>query len=583
MKKILFYIGLLVIGLSSCDLDEFPMDELTPETFFKNENDLKLYTNSFYSMFPGASTFYAESTDITIGRDLPEAIRGARIVPNTGGGWNWENLRKINYYLEHSSQCSDINVRNRYDALARFFRAYFYYGMVKRFGEVPWYESVLSDNDTGLKAPRTPRAELMKNVLSDIDFAIEYLPKEKSVNAVNRWTALALKSRICLFEGTFRKYHTELKLSGAEEYLSEAVKAAEEVIDKGPYTLHDTGKPDTDYRDLFAQNDSFTDEVILAKSYGADGSQYHDANYFRLSSSAEILGLEKAFVNSYLMKDGTRFTDKTGYATMQFVDEVKDRDPRLAQTIRTPGYTRIGDTQQLAPDLSLSITGYTLIKYLSGKENDSNQKDISDIPLFRLAEVMLNFAEAKAELGENLLTQADLDKSINKLRQRVGMTGMLSLDANKKPDSYLAGTFYPNVEGGNKGVILEIRRERTIELIQEGFRWDDMMRWKCGKAFLRQFEGMYFPGTGEYDLNGDKKTDLCIYKDSKPAEKEGIIYRKLGTDIFLKDGEKGGYMQINATQKKQWDENKDYFYPIPIQERLLNPNLTQNPGWDDGL
>lgn len=576
--------GLLVIGLSSCDLDEFPMDELTPETFFKNENDLKLYTNSFYSMFPGASTFYAESTDITIGRDLPEAIRGARVVPNTGGGWNWENLRKINYYLEHSSQCSDINVRNRYDALARFFRAYFYYDMVKKFGEVPWYESVLSDNDPGLKAARMPREELMKNVLTDINFAIDYLPKEKSsVNTVNRWTALALKSRICLFEGTFRKYHTKLNLSNtAEEYLSEAVKAAEEVIDRGPYELHKTGNSDTDYRDLFVQNDSFDDEVILAKSYGMDGNQYHDANYFRLSSSAEILGLEKAFVNSYLMKDGTRFTDKEGYETMEFIDEVKDRDPRLAQTIRTPGYTRIGDTQQLAPDLSLSITGYTLIKYLSGKENDSNQKDISDIPLFRLAEVMLNFAEAKAELG-NELTQADLDKSINKLRERVGMTGKLSLeDANKNPDSYLKDIFYPNIEGANKGIILEIRRERTIELIQEGFRWDDVIRWRCGKAFLRQFEGMYFPQIGKYDLNNDGKPDLCIYKGDKPHEEEGIIYKKLGTDIFLKD-EESGCMQINATQVKKWDEEKDYFYPIPIQERLLNPNLTQNPGWDDGL
>ncbi len=587
MKKNLLYIGLSALLLCSCSLNELPGDSISPENYFKSESDLKLYCNSFYTMFPGASSFYAESNDDVVGRDMSEALRGARIVPNTGGDWTFTDLRNINFYLEHSSQCSDEKARAHYDGVARFFRAYFYFRMVSKFGDVPWYDKVLGDKDPDLYIPRTPRTEVMEKMLEDIDYAIANLPSSKSVNEVNKWTALALKSRFCLFEGTWRKYHTEKNLPDADTYLALAAEAAKTLIDEGPYTLHDSGTPSENYQELFTQDSPFDDEIILARSYNLTYGLYHDANYYRLSSSSGLLGLEKDFVNSYLMADGTRFTDKPGYATKQFIDEVKDRDPRLAQSIRTPGYHRIGQSETLAPDLSCSITGYQITKYVSTTDMDANARSYTAMPIFRLAEAMLNLAEAKAELGT--LTQSDLDNTVNKLRARVGMQGKLSLsDANANPDEYIGKIFFHNVSGTNRGVILEIRRERGVELLQEGFRWNDMMRWKEGSAFLRAtsgqtmpFRGMYFPGAGTYDLDGDGKNDLCIYSGSKPSQGD-IIYKQLGSDVILENGT-SGCLLINSDKVKKWDESRDYLMPIPVQERLLNPSLTQNEGWNDGL
>lgn len=580
MKRYIYSV-FFVMGLitTSCDLNELPQASITPETFFRTENDLHLYTNSFYNAFPGASSFYNENIDITTGREIPEIIRGAYVIPNTGGGWSWGTLRNINFYLERSGQCDDENARNRYDAVAKFFRAYFYYGMVAKFGDVPYYDYVVGDNSEGLTAPRDSRVLVTEKMIEDLDFAVEYLPAAVNVEEVNKWTALALKSRICLFEGTWRKYHTEYDLPGADELLQLAADAAEQVMKQGPYVLHTTGSKSVNYMELFNQDDIFTDEVILAHRYSAALDVYHDANYSRLSTSSDIIGLEKAFVNTYLMNDGTRFTDRAGYDKIMFVDECRNRDPRLAQTIRTPGYTREG--KRMAASVYTSMTGYTIHKYLSGSKNDANMKDESDIPLFRLGEVFLNYAEAKAELGT--LTQNDIDETVNALRKRVGMKGMLNLEkANANPDKYLEDNFYPGVTGANKGVILEIRRERAIELVQEGFRWNDMCRWKAGSTFTRTYKGMYFPGLGTYDLDSDGNIDLCIYKGERP-QYGNIEYKQLGSDIFLENGEEGGNMLINSNWEKTWNEDRDYLYPIPIQERLLNTSLTQNNGWEDGI
>lgn len=587
MKKNILYIGIASLLLASCSLDELPGDEISPESFFKTENDLKLYCNSFYGALPGAQVFYQESTDDIVGRDMSEALRGTRIIPNTGGDWVFTDLRNINFFLEHSHQCADVKARAKYDGVARFFRAYFYFKMVKKFGDVPWYDRVLGDKDPDLLKPRTPRTELLEYMLEDIDYAIANLPAEKSQNNVNKWTALLLKSRICLYEGTWRKYHTEFSLPQADRYLELAAESAYTLITEGPYSLHETGVPSEDYRDIFVQINPLTDEVLLSRSYNLTYKIYHDANYYRLSPTTGLLGLDKDFVNTYLMADGSRFTDRAGYKTMVFLDEIKDRDPRLAQSIRTPGYTRIGELQRLAPDLSLSLTGYQLTKYLATPDMDGTGKSCTSIPIFRLAEALLNYAEAKAELGT--ITQSDIDMTVNKLRTRVGMPGKLDLaQASSNPDLVLEQIFFHNVDQSNKGIIMEIRRERCVELLQEGFRWDDMMRWKEGAAFLRQqygqtmpFKGMYFPGTGSYDLDGDGSPDVCLWSGNKP-DAGNIVYRQLGLELILENGTSGCIL-VNADKVKKWNEGRDYLQPIPVQERRLNPNLTQNPGWNDGL
>lgn len=585
MNKTYKYIATALAGilLAGCtDMEQYPLDAISPNTFFNTGNDLKLYTNSFYEMLPSAEGVYNEAVDNIIKQDLATELQGGsrRLVPASGGGWSWGNLRNINYYLQNSPKCPDTNARNRYDAVARFFRSYFYFDMVKRFGDVPWYSQALSDQDwEGMRKARTPRVEVMDSIIADIDFAIEYLPTAQTVNEVSRWTALALKSRICLFEGTFRKYHTELNLPNSDRFLDEAAASALEVINNSGYKLYNTGHPESDYLNLFASLDANTDEVILARSFSDALQVYHNLNYYTMTASYGRPGLEKRLVNSYLMKDGSRFTDIAGYDKMQFYEEMQNRDPRLSQTVRTPGYKRIGGSTTLVPEFGSTVTGYQMVKFVSTPDYDTYAKSVTDMPIFRFAEVLLNYAEAKAEQGT--LAQGDLDISLNPIRDRAGMPHLQMAAANGNPDPYQAN-LYKQVKGANKGVILEIRRERRIELVMESYRWDDIIRWKEGQTLTEQFKGMYFPGPGTYDLDHDGKIDVCLYNDTKPDAGKNIQYLKLGGDITLEKGNSGNIV-VNPHLAKEWNEKRDYFYPIPSNERNLNQNLAQNPGWDDGL
>ena len=575
MKKFLSIIA-IAIGLISCDLDQLPLDAISPNTFFNNENDLLLYTNSFYNMLPSAEDVYNEDVDNVVKNSLREELQGTRVVPTSGGGWTWTELRNINYFLANSGKCPDAAAVAKYNGLARFFRAYFYFNMVKRFGDVPWYSKAIEVGDQEmLTKARDPRTLVMDSVMADVNYAIANLGTGRQVNTITKWTALALKSRIALFEGTFRKYHTEFSLPNADKFLDESIAASDELMKNSGYSIYNA-TPSTAYLKLFASDNAIESEVILARDFSDALQVYHNLNYYTMTASYGKPGLEKRLVNSYLMKDGSRFTDKPGYQTMSYYDEVQDRDPRLSQTIKTPGYTRIGETTPLVPEFGGTVTGYQLIKFVSEPKWDTFNKDITDMPIFRYAEVLLNFAEAKAEKGT--LTQADLDRSVKLTRDRVGMPNINLTTSNANPDPYLMQQ-YTQVTGNNAGVILEIRRERRIELVMENFfRWDDLLRWKEGQALTKQFKGMYFPGTGSFDLDKNGKIDLVIYEGTKPVV-AGAQILKLGSEILLENGNAGGNIVINNHITKKFNEAKDYLYPIPTQEILLNPKLKQNPNW----
>lgn len=582
MKKLTIYI-LAFLSLTSClNLDKFPLDSMSPDTFFSSEEELQAFSNKFYTMLP-ATSLYTDNADTYTQNKLPDEISGLRIVPASGGGWSWGDLRDVNTLLEYSVNCKDEEVRVKYDALARFFRAYFYFDKVKRFGDVPWYDKQLASDDPDLYKPRDSREYVMQKMIEDIDYAIENLGSGKDLYRITKWSALALKSRFCLFEGTFRKYHG-IELDGHDWrwYLEQAAAAAEQLIDESGYSLYTADGPDKSYMNLFASENAIQTEVILARDYNQALGVFHNSNYFSIGQTNGQPGMTRKLVASYLMEDGTRFTDKPGWETMQFAEECKDRDPRLAQSIRTPGYMRIGGSTTLLPDFSGSVTGYQQIKYVTGTDCDSYNISYNDLIIFRMGEVYLNFAEALAELGT--LTQEDLDKSINRLRSRAGMPDMNKDEANANPDPYLMSpeTGYPGVEGPDMGVILEIRRERTVELAQEGFRYYDIVRWKEGQAFNRQFYGMYFPGPGEYDLDGDGTMDLYLWKDHQGSTTASVEY-EISKDIFLSDGD-SGYVTPHPEKQEKWVEERDYYYPIPIDDRSLTGGvLTQNPGWDDGL
>ena len=431
----------------------------------------------------------------------------------------------------------------------------------------------------------------MGKMIEDIDFAIANLPSTKSAYEITKWTAMALKSRFLLFEGTFRKYHTEFDYgAGAHDakwYLDECAKVSEEFISASGYGIHTAGGANKAYYSLFTTQNATDnmDEVILARNYNAAYNVTHNANNTYLSLTMGRRGMTRKLVASYLMADGSRFTDQEGWETMDFMTETRNRDPRLSQTIRTPGYTRLGDTAPCAPEFLLCMTGYHPIKYVMGKDKDVYNGADCDIILFRAAEVLLNFAEAKAEAGT--LSQADLDLSVNKIRARAGLPNLRLDAANANPDPFLTNPEwggYQNVTGSNKGVILEIRRERTVELAQEGFRYYDVIRWKEGQVFTRQYYGMYFPGPGEYDLNGDGTPDILLYTEDKAPASGAPAKYKVGSTDFILSGGNSGMVNLYKELVCKWDEGRDYLYPIPTDERNLTGGaLTQNPGWNDGL
>ncbi len=598
MKKniILYSFIALLSGTAGCSdmLDQYPLDAISPETYYNNADELRSATNQFYGMFPGAASGYTESADVVCTFNLPAEVQGIRTVPTSGGGWNWEYLRAVNFYLSHSVRCDDVDAREHFDGIARFFRAYFYFEKVKRFGEVPWFDRELSSTDPELFRPRDSRDFIMDKILDDLTYAINNISDKKDLYNVTHWTALALKSRICLFEGTFRKYHG---IPGYEKFLNECATASKLFIDNAPYAIYQTGAQP--YRDLFSSMNAIEEEVILARDYDRSQNVMHEANANTLSPTYGRPGMNKKIVNSYLMTNGDRFTDQPGYETMQYYDEMQNRDPRLTQTVVGPGYMRINSDAVSSPNFGASTTGYQITKWVTDASGDGYLGSSNDYILFRAAEVYLNYAEAKAELGT--LTQEDLKISIKKIRDRVGMPNIDMDAANANPDPYLCAleSGYQNVTGPNKGVILEIRRERTIELLLEGFRYYDIIRWKEGKVFEQPYKGMYFPGLTQgsgdnrydvFDMNdgtvGDKeKVDICIYTGKKPSVKNIRKFYKLGDEFVLTDGDKGNIICHDIEKEpRQWREDRDYLYPIPTQERLLsNGTLSQNPNWNDGL
>lgn len=597
MKRFSIVAMTLLMGLSACNdlLDLKPLSQISQENYFQTETDLQLFSNPFYNNLLDKSPYDLQS-DLYVCQNLSDEMLGGtkRTVPASGGGWSWTDLRRMNTLIAYAGQCKDEDAVIKYTALTRFFRAFFYFEKIKRFGDVPWYEVELGSADEELYNARDSREFVMTKMIEDIDYAIANLPSKQQEKSspyrVNKYAAMALKAQFCLYEGTYRKYYS-LNLEGHDYkyYLEQSAAAAQNLMNDGAYSLYSTGHPERDYLTLFAEENADPNEYILAIKFDYGLSIYHNATAHTLVPTQGRPGLTRKMVNTYLKKDGTAFTNQSGWQEMSFIEEMKDRDPRLAQSIRTPGYTRIGQTTVLAPDLSISVTGYQPIKFVqdpkaSGGNVDRNERSTCDLPVYRYAEVLLNYAEAKAELGN--LTQADLNKSINLIRQRSGMPGLDMNAANASPDRYLsdAETGYPNVTGSNKGVILEIRRERAIELNQEGFRFDDLVRWKAGYCIDQSTYGMYFPGPGAYDLSGDGQPDVTLYANGtpKPAVTSGVAY-EIGKEIILSGGNKGYIYYHKNIERTAFDEGRDYLYPIPINERSLNHNLTQNPGWNDGL
>ncbi len=597
MKRIniLTLLAVVVLYTTSCNMDLYPEDQLSTATFFTSETALREYSNYFYRMMPDPETMYAEEGEHFVAPVPNDLVRGIRDIRSGEGYWqkdSWRNLRKINYLLANAGQCNDTKARDHYKGVAYFFRAYFYFDKLQHFGAVPWYDQAINSDDTeALNRPRDSRDVIIDHIIEDLDSAYAMLPKARTVGEVNAYTALALKSRACLFEGTFRKYHAGTTFNGGSDIYSEqlpwddlltkAADASLKLMQEGGYSLYTTGTEP--YRDLFATLVPRDEEVIWARYYSNDLDIKHNAQGW---SVARTTGFTKRHADLYLMTDGTRFTDQSGFATMTYLDVFTNRDPRMAQTMHAPGYIQKGAEKSYAVNMQMTYTGYKYIKYIMESTYNNWGGSVCAIPIYRLAEIYLNYAEAKAELGS--LTQADLDMSVNRLRDRVGMPHLSLSDANNNPDASMtavSGYGFSSpvlLSHPNKGVLLEIRRERMIEMPLEGVHLWDVIRWREGQLFTLDRKGLYFPGEGKYDMTGDGKANILL----SPIKKSGgigVTCLVFGQDIFLSEGTSGNMVAYKDVTF-QWDENKDYLWPVPVTERTMTRGaLSQNPGWVDNL
>ena len=592
-------VGSLLILAASCSkfMDRDTYDSISANKFFETETDLQLYVNGFaQNMTPSASTIgysdiNADYSAVQIPADLLRP--DGNVSPGNQGGWSegsWADLRNINYFLTNlpkiRGKISD-DTYNHYEGVGRFWRGMFYFNKVKTFGAVPFYDKVINSSDVEeLNKPKDSREFVMDKVLEDLEFAYKNcLATSKytsSATQINKWIAAAYTSRVALFESTFRKYHPVDPSTGAswvnrdaaiQKFLTAAVESAEVVIQSGVFRLV-TGDPKTAYRSLFTSAELKKDEVIWGRIYSSELAALHDLTWIYFSPTyGSRASLTKTFVNTYLMLDGTPFTSQAGYKTRTFDEEFAGRDYRLMQTVISPSYqmTRNNVKAPYAPNWLVTRTGYQPIKF--SFDDDANgvtarAASWNSLPIIRYAEVLLNYAEAKAELGS--FTLNDWDRTIAAIRNRAGVQAVYPVSA----DPYLVN-YYKNTV--TDPVLLEIRRERAIELcLENGLRWDDLMRWHMGSLLTsgeNPWIGIYVPDvTEKYDFNADGTIDFQIGTTESPNTIK--LNPAATTQTFSRNAD--GNLVWNYP--RLWEEKK-YLRPIPLEAITRNPNLEQNNLW----
>ena len=549
--------------LTSCNdsfLDRIPHDALTDANYWQTETHLSSVANTFTSSLSGKD--WLNKTEI-MADSAPWSVTTAwRTI---GGGyftsdasqinsvWSaaYTGIGRTNYFLNNYQRATGVKeeIRERYAAEAYFYRAYNYWILTSLFGDVPLITSELNVESPDVFRGRDARKDVIDRITKDLEDHYKALPEYVAAGSsefgrVSQCAALALLSRIYLYNGRYE----------------DAVSACERAMSSTYYKLYNTGHPDVDYVNLFnytgrASRNSANKETLLAFVYnydlGESSRTSHNLSrecwvpndYARFTPTASM-------IECYLTKDGKVWDPNSATS---YEDVFKDRDPRMTQSILAPGTKWEGGESgdMLSTDKTvftypkfdnskdgcMSYTGYYMRKYVEPSTVKDVGHDDNDIVLIRYAEVLLNYAEAKEQLGT--LTQSDIDKTINLLRDRVGM-------AHLKLSEIPAGS----------DIRTEIRRERRVELFFEGHRYFDIIRWKQGEIL------------GE-DLLGVRKDYL------DPARlKEGIIGNLKWKTVNGKE-----YLVLESG--RTFDPEKNYLLPVPFTQMQLNPQLApNNPGWN---
>ena len=580
--KYLALAGLL--GFTACDdvIDLKPLDQFTDESYWTSVDDLRNYANRFYTNLAAPSSGYDQQSDNRVPANYDAWLYNEYVVEQAGD-WSWSNIRNLNFFMNRYQRVvaseADINAQV---AVIRFFRALDYFGKIKSYGDVPWYEKDLTDGDQEeLYKGRDSRDFVLGKIIEDLEYAIQWLPEKAATvkGALSKDAARTQLSRVCLYYGTFKKYHNVSGTPSSQDLLQKAASNALAVMNTGNYAIvqgADNGCGMVSFEDypMYYQNQFVQEdldgnkEAILYREY-KDGVLTHETG--RQDAAP---GFSKDFIESFLCKDGKPIAISDLYQGDETLDiELTNRDPRLYQivdNVKRPWAVQADGTIELhrsafdltasAPDVSASksVTGYLNTKHLSADPTQWVAASTTyDFMVYRYAEVLLNYAEAMYELGQ--MSQDVLDKTINVIRDRVGMPHLTMSVGFTDPN-------WPNYGYEVAPLLQEIRRERRIELVAEGFRYDDIIRWKATKLFenpktvlgMRVTDkviSLYPEGT----FGGDKGRALVEY--------EGKTYIR----PYSKD--------LNDAGRKWSADDKRFLNPISKNVMLINPNITQNPGW----
>lgn len=553
---ILFTIVLLLAGCTK-KLDLYPLDSISQATFWKSASEFKLAANNLYNSLSQYQLTGDLESDIAY--DVDNAISsGTYVVNETDDNWNtpYYYIRRCNTIIasaENSAVSTDAEVI-RFVAEAKFFRAWNYWMLFRLYGGVPIIKEALDINSELLYNARATRKETVDFILQDLSDAAENLPLKSALSSADvgriaKGTAFALKSRIALFEGTWNKYRGS---SDVNVYLDQAIESASNVINSTQYSLYSGSGADS-YRYLFIEKGDDSPESILDDRY--------EVNVRGQGMSWTVLQgylATKKLADMYLCNDGLPISKSPlfkGYDTR--ISEFQNRDSRMIMTFLIPGslaewklFPDKIDSWPFFPQRN-SNTGYITNKYRSedryGNTTQQQQHGF-DTHIIRYAEVLLSFAEATYEKNGSI-SDADLNKSINIIRNRVGMIP-------------LSNAF---VASNGLDMKQEIRRERTIELALEGYRYDDLRRWKTAEIEMPQaIRGIKIVGS-------QWGTDQIILSD--------IDKNPYSKAAYQSNADPSGFLIVEPAEGRNFDPAKHYLRPIPTKEILINNKLEQNPNW----
>ena len=554
MKKTTYILLMLsVFYLSGCNLDRIPETTLTNENFWKTENDLKGACTRFYNLLEGFS--HDTRADDIIGTTSDQTSAGSRSIPNTSSDWSNPYVRifTANNIIEKGPAVAiPVAKQNRWIAEAYFFRAYYHFILVTKYGDVPLITRTIKGlNDSLLYSARVSREIVIQQCYKDLDFAAQWLPTRATAalaaNAadwgrVTRSSALALKERIGLYEGTYSKYHN--LGSDYKAHLKVAIDAAVLVMKEG-HALY----PDFQKLFLFEGEGSANLENIFVKVYGPNGAgTVVHGNARQLENG---VSLTRNMLDNFLCSDGLPWSKsplrpavETSYNTA-----LTNRDPRVGMT-----FFKVGDmgykSATFIPFTNQGGNGYSIKKGYLDSEWNTNSKETIDKMLIRYAEVLISYAEALYEYN-GTITDAQLDATVNALRARVGF--------NVK----LTNAF---VTANGLNMLDEIRRERAIEFVDEGLRYNDIIRWKIAESVLP----VNMIGTKFIQSETTKlRTDLKARLTDATGKLNGLaVYNQI--DMYV----------IELAGNRKFDPAKDYLYPVPLNEMSLSGGtVVQNPNW----